>query len=406
MSETEIEESLKNNYERLDANSNTNNFSEFDPKSIMLYGGLPLKNGGKTEWNDDLSDLDKKYMGIFYPKPDPSISSIRVTGISDGDSVETGTTRSLAATVHASDGSQIPGKAVVFSFDGDFASAAFTHTLAHTDQSGGAARTKVTFRGTNDYVTISVKAAGSGLKEDFEIYVEGKPAVSLTQEINFRIDSKSKLFGGKRDWREIIFVKPPIDGARVTITNVDVSGKAVDRSRIKWFNPFCWCWNYGPWGTAGIYEDETYIYNADYQGATSRVIIEGWVKDGLVEYASVRVKGTIHYEYVATAPSAWADLPQETSLLPNYPNPFNPETWIPYHLAAPADVTLTIYAINGQVIRRLDLGYQAAGFYRSRARAAYWDGRNNVGERVASGVYFYTLTAGEFAATRKLLILK
>ena len=98
--------------------------------------------------------------------------------------------------------------------------------------------------------------------------------------------------------------------------------------------------------------------------------------------------------------------PQETTLLANYPNPFNPETWIPYQLAKPADVTLTIYDINGRVVRDLDLGHQRAGMYQSRARAAHWDGRNAVGEPVASGVYFYTLTAGDFTATRKLLIRK
>ena len=98
--------------------------------------------------------------------------------------------------------------------------------------------------------------------------------------------------------------------------------------------------------------------------------------------------------------------PNQTLLLANYPNPFNPETWIPYHLSGPADVTLTIYAIDGKVVRRLDLGHQAAGYYQGKSRAAYWDGRNNVGERVASGIYFYTLTAGDFAATRKMLIRK
>ena len=98
--------------------------------------------------------------------------------------------------------------------------------------------------------------------------------------------------------------------------------------------------------------------------------------------------------------------PQETTLLPNYPNPFNPETWIPYHLSESADVTLTIYAIDGKVVRHLDLGHQVAGFYQSKSRAAYWDGRNNGGERVVSGIYLYTLKAGEFAATRKLLIRK
>ena len=98
--------------------------------------------------------------------------------------------------------------------------------------------------------------------------------------------------------------------------------------------------------------------------------------------------------------------PEETVLLPNYPNPFNPETWIPYRLANPAEVTLTIYAVNGQVLQTLDLGHQAAGFYEGRSRAAYWDGRNALGERVASGVYFYTLTAGDFTATRRMLIRK
>ena len=97
---------------------------------------------------------------------------------------------------------------------------------------------------------------------------------------------------------------------------------------------------------------------------------------------------------------------KETALLPNYPNPFNPETWLPYQLAAPADVMLTIYDINGRVVRTLDMGHQRAGMYHNRSRAAYWDGRNAHGETVASGVYFYTLTAGDFTATRKLLIRK
>ena len=107
--------------------------------------------------------------------------------------------------------------------------------------------------------------------------------------------------------------------------------------------------------------------------------------------------------------------PDTTALLANYPNPFNPETWIPYQLAKAADVTVTIYASDGNVVRTLALGYQAAGMYKNRSQAAYWDGKNELGESVASGVYFYTLstestrdsvTAGDFTATRKMLILK
>ena len=90
----------------------------------------------------------------------------------------------------------------------------------------------------------------------------------------------------------------------------------------------------------------------------------------------------------------------------NYPNPFNPETWIPYQLAESADVTLTIYDTNGGLVRRLAVGYQAAGMYRSRSRAVHWDGRNQLGESIASGLYFYTLTTDDFTATRRMLILK
>ena len=98
--------------------------------------------------------------------------------------------------------------------------------------------------------------------------------------------------------------------------------------------------------------------------------------------------------------------PKETALLPNYPNPFNPETWIPYRLAEDSHVTMTIYDTNGVVVRRLDLGHQLTGFYESRSEAIHWDGRNDFGEGVASGVYFYHLSAGDYSATRKMLIAK
>ena len=97
---------------------------------------------------------------------------------------------------------------------------------------------------------------------------------------------------------------------------------------------------------------------------------------------------------------------REDALLVNFPNPFNPETWIPYQLAKPAEVIITIYAMNGHLVRRLALGHRPAGIYQTRSRAAYWNGRNEFGEPVASGVYFYTLTTDNFTATRKMLIRK
>ena len=132
-------------------------------------------------------------------------------------------------------------------------------------------------------------------------------------------------------------------------------------------------------------------------------MIQAWI-----ERAQVEDDGSIAFrEGIAYLQSLLASLiPEETALLPNYPNPFNPETWIPYQLSEAADVTLRIYAVNGKLVRTLALGQTLAGIYQSRSRAVYWDGRNNVGESVASGIYFYTLTAGDFTATRKLLIRK
>jgi S-formylglutathione hydrolase FrmB len=101
-----------------------------------------------------------------------------------------------------------------------------------------------------------------------------------------------------------------------------------------------------------------------------------------------------------------AIIPAKSALLQNYPNPFNPETWIPYHLSDASPVMVRIYSASGQLIRTLDLGYRDAGVYASRSKAAYWDGRNENGEEVASAVYFYSITAGDFSATRKMIVKK
>ena len=122
--------------------------------------------------------------------------------------------------------------------------------------------------------------------------------------------------------------------------------------------------------------------------------------------AGIALGGTAGGAAAPAAPSISPVVSAENTLLANYPNPFNPETWIPYQLSNPAEVTLHIYAVNGALIRTLALGYQPAGMYQNKSRAAYWDGRNEIGESVSSGIYFYTLTAGDFTATRKLLIRK
>ena len=131
--------------------------------------------------------------------------------------------------------------------------------------------------------------------------------------------------------------------------------------------------------------------------------VEGWLTEAqALDLIDAQLKrGILFLERLLAALS-----PKETVLLPNYPNPFNPETWIPYHLADAADVQLIIYDTQGAVVRWFDLGHQIASYYTDRAKAVYWDGRNQFGESVASGLYFYTLTAGDFTGTRRMLILK
>lgn len=99
-------------------------------------------------------------------------------------------------------------------------------------------------------------------------------------------------------------------------------------------------------------------------------------------------------------------IPEHAILLQNYPNPFNPETWIPFLLREPADIEIKIYDVTGHLVRTLHIGQRNAGIYIDRDRAVYWNGRNNKGEKVSSGVYFYQFTADDFSATKRLTVLK
>ena len=133
--------------------------------------------------------------------------------------------------------------------------------------------------------------------------------------------------------------------------------------------------------------------------------VQQWVQDAQDVGADPQTIAILE-RFLAVGTRMAQPTPEKTVLLANYPNPFNPETWMPYQLAQPAEVTISIHTANGALVRSLPLGEMPAGVYQSRARAAYWDGKNAHGEPVASGVYFYTLKAGQFTATRKMLIRK
>ena len=156
-------------------------------------------------------------------------------------------------------------------------------------------------------------------------------------------------------------------------------------------------------GTIGGEAAAPSAWHGDLGIASTRDQVEQWLHQArqmnLTDSAFQR--GVLMLEQLLAALT-----PKGTILLSNYPNPFNPETWIPYQLAEPADVSISVYSADGKLVLTLELGHQPVGIYESRSRAAYWDGRNALGEPVASGVYFYTLSAGDFTATRRMLIQK
>ena len=164
---------------------------------------------------------------------------------------------------------------------------------------------------------------------------------------------------------------------------------------------------------AGTFDGAAAAPSAQPQVTFTAVEVQGWLTDTrILEVKDPTMKrGLMMLEQLLVSL-----IPVETKLLANYPNPFNPETWIPYRLAEDAFVTLTIYDGRGQVVRTLNVGHRIAAVYENQSKAIYWDGKNGLGEQVASGVYFYTLTAGrsgfsvphrsDFSATRKMMILK
>ena len=156
---------------------------------------------------------------------------------------------------------------------------------------------------------------------------------------------------------------------------------------------------------AGMFDAAAAAPSASSQAA--EVLTPAAVRAWLTDAQALQITDPIMERGIVVLQQLLAALtPTETQLLANYPNPFNPETWIPYRLAQDAFVTLTIYDQTGQIVRTIEVGHQTAAFYENRSQAIYWDGRNQIGEQVASGVYFYHLAAGDYSATRKMLILK
>ena len=187
----------------------------------------------------------------------------------------------------------------------------------------------------------------------------------------------------------IVLLKHPVDGEPdgIDIT-IEQQYRDTDRGSTRIFK---------------VSEPKRWNFDDGWAAPTAHVTVFDYPPFQLLP-AEVQQYLLLHFPEFGTMESGL--IPKETALLANYPNPFNPETWIPYQLAVPADVSIAIYAADGKLVQTLALGHQPIGIYESRNRAAYWDGRNAFGEPVASGLYFYTLTADDFTATRKMLIRK
>ena len=144
--------------------------------------------------------------------------------------------------------------------------------------------------------------------------------------------------------------------------------------------------------------------SANYRQSTSSYVLNG----SEVHLAEAADDGSVAFgQGIAVLKEILSSIkPAETVLMANYPNLFNPETWIPYHLSQDAEVVVCIYDVGGRIVRTLDMGFQSFGYYASRDKAAYWNGKTDTGETVSSGTYFYQIQAGDYIKTRKMVILK
>lgn len=219
------------------------------------------------------------------------------------------------------------------------------------------------------------------------------------------------LAGGKRD------------GTIILWDVVNREEKATLRGHTEWVGSVDFSPDGKTLASTGLHTDKTIrlwdVATASHKltltGHTERIARLAFSPDGKT-LASASSDGTIllwEYPLAQRTAGAPAFLTEDTNndqvlnaVLQNYPNPFNPETWIPYQLEEPAEVAVRIYTAKGTLIRTLAVGHRPAGIHKQREDAVYWDGKNEFGEPVASSVYFYTLTAGDFTATRKMVIRK
>ena len=255
-----------------------------------------------------------------------------------------------------------------------------TTTITRTDENGRAQSTLIL--GPN-LGTNTVKVSATGIESPAAFYtIADTEASPITADVNG---------DGSVNVLDLVVIAAEFENTGANLA-ADVSGEGV----VNIFDIVL---------VVGMFDGAAAAPSAQSQvpETLTAVEVQGWLTDA----SSLEGKDPIMKRGIMMLEQLLLSLtPKETELLANYPNPFNPETWIPYRLAEDAFVTLTIYDLSGRVVRTLDVGHRIASAYENQSKAIYWDGRNALGEQVASGVYFYTLTADDYSATRKMVILK
>ena len=310
-------------------------------------------------------------------------------------SMTSGHSKTVTATVRSKGNYVMSGATVQFSESSSYLR--FSSTRVTTNSSGKASSTLRTGGHGGDskfYITVSV--AGTSLRKQDWTRVQGvKTSFDTTVTFESKKDCDNNDINGEYDWRKTVNLPGPVTSWRYRYWIPDD-----DKCCVKVT---------GSHNRNGV---QLSVYGRSFPHCKNPNTVRIRFYGSYLKVASPPGAPSLHRQLRSDPDQLsifWEDMsqvPSETVLLTNYPNPFNPETWIPYHLSEPVEVTLSIYSADGRLVRTLALGNQAAGVYESKSRAAYWDGRNAVGERVASGLYFYTLTAGDFVATQKMLIMK
>ena len=323
-----------------------------------------------------ISAMQAKGLNVYFDeRAYPALDIISGAGqqASGGESLA----NPLVVAAIDGNGAPMPGVSVTFTVtqgNGNLSAA-----TAMTDANG---RAETTFTLGPDPGRHNVRASGTAVNPVTFIAVATAPAARLAADVNG---------DGAVNIRDLVMVASRLGQAGQNSADVNDDG-VVNIQDLVFVA-----------GELGADAAAPAAWHRTAAGAPSREEVTRW----LTQAHRLRLTDTRSRRGVLLLERLLAALaPKETALLANYPNPFNPETWIPYRLAEDAVVTLTIYDLNGQAVRTLDVGRRSAAVYERQSDAIYWNGKNDLGERVRSGVYFYHLSAGDYSATRKMVILK